>query len=342
MENVREEYCQENEITMEGSRIDTFDILKGIGIILVIVCHTFMKEIGPFILTFHMPLFFIVAGYFFKYKPISEQIKKDFRRLIVPYLFIVISIAIIASIKCFRSTGEISFPLSTLYECGTPAWFLLALFGAKSLFNIVYGTAPQYYMPISFILSSIVCAITHFIDIDPVLAIGSSLCGVCFYAIGYFVKERNFLFIERSFTYKKLVFIVAVLFWLVTSIFGAVDLHYSIIKLWVIDILGACSGVYICYVISRYVEDRIILVKRVLVKIGYYSFVIYSFHSIEYVFPDWHQIASFSDGIAMRPFVILMFRFLFVWWAIFLTLRIPLLRKMFFPTKIIDNKGHCL
>ena len=51
---------------MEKMRNATFDMLKGIGILLVIIGHTFMKEIGPYIQAFHMPLFFMVAGYFFK------------------------------------------------------------------------------------------------------------------------------------------------------------------------------------------------------------------------------------------------------------------------------------
>ena len=33
-------------------RLTVFDILKGIGILLVIICHTFMKEIGPYITVF--------------------------------------------------------------------------------------------------------------------------------------------------------------------------------------------------------------------------------------------------------------------------------------------------
>ena len=57
---------------MEKARIETFDILKGIGILFVIVGHTFMKEIGPFIQSFHMPLFFIVAGYFYKKMPLKN------------------------------------------------------------------------------------------------------------------------------------------------------------------------------------------------------------------------------------------------------------------------------
>jgi fucose 4-O-acetylase-like acetyltransferase len=67
---------------MEKMRDATFDMLKGIGILLVIIGHTFMKEIGPYIQAFHMPLFFMVAGYFFKYKPVKDQVIRDFRRLI--------------------------------------------------------------------------------------------------------------------------------------------------------------------------------------------------------------------------------------------------------------------
>ena len=61
-------------------RLTEFDILKGIGILLVIICHTFMKEIGTYITAFHMPLFFIVAGYFYKQNPFVVHLKKDFRR----------------------------------------------------------------------------------------------------------------------------------------------------------------------------------------------------------------------------------------------------------------------
>lgn len=57
---------------MGKTRVVTFDILKGIGILLVIVGHTFMKEIGPCIQAFHMPLFFIVAGFFYKHIPLQE------------------------------------------------------------------------------------------------------------------------------------------------------------------------------------------------------------------------------------------------------------------------------
>ncbi len=46
----------------------TFDIMKGIGILLVLIGHVWQlpDSIHQTIYSFHMPMFFIVAGYFSK------------------------------------------------------------------------------------------------------------------------------------------------------------------------------------------------------------------------------------------------------------------------------------
>jgi fucose 4-O-acetylase-like acetyltransferase len=314
---------------MEKMRNATFDMLKGIGILLVIIGHTFMKEIGPYIQAFHMPLFFIVAGYFFKYKPLRIQLVRDFRRLIVPYFFVVITTMLIAFAKDFKATGEINLHLGTLYECGTPAWFLLALYGTKQIFNLLFQFSKQYYLFYAFLLSSIPCLIAHYIEINPTLAVGSSICGVFFYAVGHYVNVNQILI--KSEPYKVYIVVIAILLWLNTSIFGAVDMHYCIFKLWIIDFLGACAGVYLCYALCNYIENRTVRSKNLLTTIGYYSFVIYSFHAIEYVFPDWHQIASFSDGTALRPFVIVVFRLVGACLFVLITQNVTMLKELFFP-----------
>lgn len=221
-------------------------------------------------------------------------------------MFVVIITTLLAFAKDFKATGEIDLHLGTLYECGTPAWFLLALFGAKQIFNLLFQFCKRSYLLYAFLLSSIPCLIALSIEIDPTLAIGSSICGVFFYAVGYDVNADQIL--TKSEPYKAYIIVIAILLWLNTSIFGAVDMHYCIFKLWIIDFLGVCAGVYLCYALCNYIDNRTVRAKNLLTTIGYYSFVIYSFYAIEYVFPDWHQIASFSDGSALRPFVIVTFR----------------------------------
>ena len=260
----------------------------------------------------------------------KDQLVRDLRRLIVPYLFVVIITTLIVFAKDFKASGELNLHLGTLHECGTPTWFLLALFGTKQIFNLLFPSSKRYYLLYAFLLSSIPCLIAHYIEIDPTLAIGSSICGVFFYAVGHYVNANQILI--KSEPYKAYIVVIVILLWLNTSFFGAVDMHYCIFKLWVIDFLGACSGVYLCYVLCNYIKDRTVRVKNLLTMIGYYSFVIYSFQAIEYVFPDWHQIASFSDGTALRPFVILISRLLLAAVFVLITINCRFLKNMFFPS----------
>ena len=56
-----------------NERNEIIDIMKGIGIIAVIIGHMWNVPEVPyrnFIFSFHMPLFFLIAGYF--YKPNSD------------------------------------------------------------------------------------------------------------------------------------------------------------------------------------------------------------------------------------------------------------------------------
>ena len=310
-------------------RLTVFDILKGIGILLVIICHKFMKEIGPYITAFHMPLFFIVAGYFYKQNSFIVHLRKDFRRLVIPYLFICIATMFIASVQESRTNHAVSIVTDVLYGCGTPAWFLLGLFGSRAIFNRVLCLCPNRYIIVSLVISSIPLAISLNDELPTTLSFFSSICGVIFVAIGFYVKHHHVL--ELLDSHRIIAITLSVLFWLNTSIFGAVDLHYSVFKLWIIDYLGACGGTYLCYSVSRVVDLNTTKLKTILVWWGYFSFVVFSFHAIEYVFPNWHVLASFSDNSPIRPFVILTFRLIFAWLAVSLIMRFSILKSLFFP-----------
>ena len=71
-------------------RDSTMDILKGIGILLVVVGHSGCPiELHDFIYSFHMPLFFMASGYFFKEKVANPRnwCCKKLRTLYLPFIF---------------------------------------------------------------------------------------------------------------------------------------------------------------------------------------------------------------------------------------------------------------
>ena len=79
-------------LTVENcSRDYTIDFLKGIGILSVILGHTVqLWPIRSFIYTFHMPLFFMASGYFYRKRPGSKLCRQLLKSLIVPYLIICV------------------------------------------------------------------------------------------------------------------------------------------------------------------------------------------------------------------------------------------------------------
>lgn len=71
------------------NRISELDILKGFGIICVLIGHAvFPSFIKTVIYSFHMPLFFFCSGFF--YKPIKEKnifLIKKCKQILIPFIF---------------------------------------------------------------------------------------------------------------------------------------------------------------------------------------------------------------------------------------------------------------
>lgn len=67
-------------------RNEALDMMKCVGILSVIAGH-FSHSLQPMTSSFHMPLFFIISGYFFNTKrTIKESVTKDVNHLLIPYL----------------------------------------------------------------------------------------------------------------------------------------------------------------------------------------------------------------------------------------------------------------
>ncbi len=72
---------------MARARIEWVDIAKGIGIILVIFGHSLAtgSTLRQLIFSFHMPLFFLLAGCTFRQKGFRQLACASAKALLVPY-----------------------------------------------------------------------------------------------------------------------------------------------------------------------------------------------------------------------------------------------------------------
>lgn len=144
-----------------NERITYLDTAKGVAIILVIIGHCYWISAVPrlvdWIYSFHMPIFFIISGYFTKSIATRTAwgVKSNFSSLLIPYIITAIAICFFDYLDTSCSDSINSFFIvslekivfasgwskgnelfATLPGIGS-IWFLFALFWAKNLYSLL-------------------------------------------------------------------------------------------------------------------------------------------------------------------------------------------------------------
>lgn len=144
----------------------TFDIAKGIGIVLVVIGH-YIPDTAPswyigfvsFVYHFHMPLFFMIAGFFYErsIKKIGywRFVRSKFERLMFPYF--ILSWAIIGIKILVDGFMQVDHPgfdkrfISSVLFAGSRVFFMVRL---CFVFNILYCPGFQGRESLGTIVSS--------------------------------------------------------------------------------------------------------------------------------------------------------------------------------------------
>lgn len=119
-----------------GGRNLTIDISRGIAMLLVIFQHC--GAFSQYVLSFHMPLFFIIGGLTMRgtipNTSFMEEVKKNFLRLMVPQCMIGLFECVFIIIREYYETGiayALTFP--DMVHAIFRWWFLLVLFQSRLL-----------------------------------------------------------------------------------------------------------------------------------------------------------------------------------------------------------------
>jgi len=158
-----------------STRAGWVDAAKGIGILLVVLGHnqinSFLPVFQQFIFSFHMPLFFLLSGMFFK--PQTEffsMAKRRFQSILLPYLMVLVLIyatylffsTMPATQVLRRLAKSLIFSLPQYLEW-LPLWFLPHLFllnlFAWLVFWLVYQRLPAIWMRLSFLAGLLGCGV---------------------------------------------------------------------------------------------------------------------------------------------------------------------------------------
>ena len=303
-----------------SARLRHVDIAKGIGILAVILGHTVI-EIGRFgyphplllraIFSFHMPLFFILSGYFIKPRTREASTfvkrvapwspKKEFRRLIVPYLVTaacVVALMVLSQLvlrdlpigggelarnwleAAFYGAGDI-FPnaLWPQAACIGGIWFLLALFWARMITKLASETS---FAPIIVIVSATAGVLTANQFFLP-WSIQPGLFGSFFVWLGMEAK-RTRIFEDKRIPVPVWILIVAV--WVRCL---CIDQHIVMNSCYAGDsfeaflnvMLGAVCGSAAVIGLSQVIDEHADVLARPLAFLGELSLYILCVHLVE-------------------------------------------------------------
>lgn len=189
-------------------KISWINNLKAIGILAVILGHI-ASPFSTFIYSWHMPLFFILAGFFIKFElSMKDFIVKDFKRLMIPYFIFAIVGLVIETIKRIALHREnldylheikgifIWMDMTSLINSyAFVLWFLPTLFFARVILVVIDKLVKNIF--IHFFIVSILFGFSFLFQLP--FGIDNSLNAILFLFLGSvyfrFYQEKKMLYL---------------------------------------------------------------------------------------------------------------------------------------------------
>ncbi len=196
-------------MTDSSNRIAYFDAAKGLGMLLVVCGHSLSDgTLNNWIHSFHVPLFFLISGFFIKPEAslsviVSKLWYNILRPLIVTHLFCFILLGIIFYISSglfpyHREWIMGQFLGLTKYQIPV-IWFLYALFWGRILSFLLIKYFKRFHLIASLFLFGVSFLLSKSWPADNVpLFLLQGLSAAVFIDLGYEVKVRGMIDINCS------------------------------------------------------------------------------------------------------------------------------------------------
>lgn len=281
----------------EVMRNQALDIMKAMGIFLVIIGHNISSGVPyHYIYSFHMPLFFIIAGYLWKERSVGQSLWHDFKRIMMPYITYLVLAALADCICNGVSIGRIEQDLLAIVWGSVVKvdilghhvqgigyiWFLPALYVCKNVFNAMYKLWKHIGFKVTcsyvcmYVCMGVGIVIHHRLFPLP-FAITTGLNALGYFCIGQLMQVwfKDIEVLNRIAWWYKLI-IVAVyvsIGWYTLNGMGTCD--YSILPL---DYIAGISGTIMCYYLAVWMQKSTKYVRKWMTRIGQYTISILIIH----------------------------------------------------------------
>lgn len=302
----------------------------------MIVGHIISGEIRNLIYSFHMPLFFVLTGFTMKRvstkKEFCQQLKKDFFRILVPYLTIYL-VDVLVSVIVFKEEVHLDIILDKLMWASAvevnghfaigAIWFLFILFCTKFVFSLVQLLFSTKYNGIIFMFLALIGQIIAinqawlFLSLD-------IICVAILYMYFGNMMSINWGFIEDK---QMLITVIAWFLWMFCWNEGIrVEMATRYYPKFPISILASICGCICVFTLSKAIECFSKL-AQIMGMIGRHTLAIFGIHHLSFRFMYLWESGSIIKNCLIDIVVALVGAFILVY-----------LKRMFFA--LMNNQKH--
>lgn len=301
-------------------RVKYFDIAKGVGILCIIAGHMGNAVINNFVFTFHVPIFFLISGYFLKNNTsLKEFAAKKYKQLIYPYIITCICIIVGVTLSNIIRTRSLEYLVEDV-----KTWFIASVYGSGS---IEYST-PFYMGQIGAVwfltaLFTALMIVRYFIDYEygwagvillayvgyktgtmvwMPLSVQAGMTAAVFVYLGWiFNKHKVF---ERPISAVWLG--SATVVWLFGILFcGRFYIVRNYFGNGLFDILAAAAGSYVVIEVCKVIERKTKNLARVLEFYGRNSLLILCMHAVELHIIDWSWVWQSGERLQLQTYQVI-------------------------------------
>lgn len=237
-------------------RDKSIDIAKGIGIILVVYGHL-PCLIREEIFLFHMPLFFLLSGYFFPLKyTMKDFLLRKSKALLIPFLLFYI-LAFIYEFLLSNLTLRTFIHENSYFtdNINGPLWFLLSLFEIFVIFSIVEKYI--YSRVLKLVIACVITFIGYLCAMNKVsfFFFPQACLGYIFFYLGYQIKQYNILQNRKVYLYVIIGAILSYGLGIILKVYP--DIYYlKIDPTYILFFLPALGGSLLVIYFSRYLRSK--------------------------------------------------------------------------------------
>ena len=274
-----------NKRELSGGRIGWLDLLRGFGIILVVIGHAQMNNeaLRAWIYSFHMPLFFFAGGWLYRQKEVLADLKQRVFTLLLPYLsFGVVTLLYWQLFERRFRPSELEFSDAILglftarhdlLEFNVFLWFLPCFFVVTVGYNALHRLGGK---KLAVGVTALLAVVYALLDLPELPLCLERVCKFSvFYAVGHLLSgveaDEKLRKIPAAARAGLAVVLMAAGFWV-----SSMGLTQGILWWYAMAVVGLAGAILLCLTLPAW---------RVITYLGRISLVILCVHGPVYRIP---------------------------------------------------------